>query len=225
MNIIKSKPKIAIVMPSKDGFSEEYQKMFDAIEYPKDKLDVFVEKSPGEYDKDYDNVYINHIQNCASVRNKARMKALLESDAEYFFYTDDDVYCPPNVLEELLWMKQPVCAGWVPSKFTNKRRWIAGYKKLDHTGIIVMPEHPFIEPQQTTPFMSVMTPVDCSLWRREITAMVRFRGDYGKRYFVENQNEHSIVFTDECQAAGDDLLQLGILCAMSTRIVCDHERK
>lgn len=216
--MILEKPKIAIGILSR-GLCDEFQKMLDAIEYP--NKEVFLESGEPQRDWGYNNYTYQHARRCASIRNRLMRRILVESDAEYILSLDDDVYCPPNVIEELVSMKQPVSAAWVPNKFNDS--WVAGQLKVDEEDVFIACRKPMLEPEQPTPFMSRITPVDCSLWKREVMERIQFRAEF--KPLMWNYNRQRNMYSCECFSAGTDLLKLGILCAMSTRVVCKHKRE
>lgn len=220
VNVLKSKPKVAIVLPTIYEFTSEFKDRLESLTYPNREL--FLETSVGKCDKNHRNKHINHFQRCAWARNRARWRALL-SNPDYILYIDDDVYFPSNVIEELMEMNQPVSAAWVPAKNEKQGTWVAAQCKIDEPNTFIYPTRPMIEPEQKTPFMSVITPVDCSLWRAEVSERIRFRTDFQKRFFKHNNQRYS--FAGECSCAGFDLREMGILCAMSTRVVCEHRRE
>lgn len=214
-------PKVAIAILSR-GFCDEFEKMLNAIDYP--NKEVFVESSERDKDWGWDEARgYQHARQCASVRNKLMRRILVESDAQFILSLDDDVYCPPNVLSDLVSMKQPVSAAWVPVKRTLDGIWIAGTIKWNEPDVYIPCRKPRIAPDQTTPFMSVITPVDCSLWHRQLLEIVSFRAVRNvDRYHWLRRRE---MYLGECACAGEDLRKLGVLCAMSLNVICEHRRE
>lgn len=216
----KKNPKVALAIPSTHGLSKDYQSMINSLDYS--NKEVFVAEGVGDEIEHLNKNFIYAVK-CASMRERARQKAL-KSDAEYILFLNDDVFMPSNTIKELLWMKQPVCAAWVASK--NKAYYLAGTWKWDKLLGKRCFEHcmkPLIEPDQTTPFISLLCNLACSLWIRELAELVPIRCDFNAKNFLLSVKPRARrAFSSDSTCAGYDLQQLGVMTAMSTRVVCEH---
>ena len=176
--------------------------------------------------------------NASATRNRARDLLLKSSRSTHFLWVDDDVLLPPKTIENLLFLKAEVAAGWYPVKGRSDR-WVAGrwgpdgntfwaYKfpyvvgpgEPDDAPMGCVVEHQITGQRRLDPRVSDLVPLGCMLISRDVLELIPFRAGVDTLNFDGETGQR--VFLGDCAAFGDDLRGIGESCKMSHRIVCDH---
>ena len=123
---MKLVPKILIAIPTYEGKNyclDEFLKNIRKFDYPKNRLEIFIadnskSNSNAKYInkkykikvfwKDYEGYSI--FEKLADTHNQLR-RYFLESDCDYMFHLESDIFPPKNILWELLWANKPVVNG------------------------------------------------------------------------------------------------------------------
>ena len=123
---MKLVPKILIAIPTYEGKNyclDEFLQNIKNFDYPKNRLEIFIADNSktnanakyinNKYKikvfwKDYEGYSV--FEKLADTHNQLR-RYFLESDCDYMFHLESDIFPPKNILWELLWANKPVVNG------------------------------------------------------------------------------------------------------------------
>ena len=119
-------PKILIGVPTYDAKNYCLDAFFDNIfnfSYPKSNIEIFVADNSKTnknalyirdrfkvktFWKDYRDYGV--MEKLADSHNQIR-RYFLESDADYLFHLESDIFPPSDIIEQLLWCRKPIVSG------------------------------------------------------------------------------------------------------------------
>jgi len=119
-------PKILIAIPTYEGKNyclDEFLENIKKFDYPKNRIEIFIADNSKTnanakyinkkykikvFWKDYDGYSV--FEKLADTHNQLR-RHFLESDCDYMFHLESDIFPPKNILWELLWANKPIVNG------------------------------------------------------------------------------------------------------------------
>lgn len=119
-------PKIIIGIPTYEGKNYCLDQFLDNISkfsYPKDRIELFIADNSNDnknalminkkygiktFWKDYTDLSV--FEKLADSHNQIR-RFFLESNADYLFHLESDIFPPSDIIEKLLWCRKPIVNG------------------------------------------------------------------------------------------------------------------